>query len=63
MSMGKNIQVLEEAAMRDKVGVFADRRHAGQVLAKMLADYEQGGALVRPHPLPPIHGDPLTVEG
>ncbi|HHW08403.1 MAG TPA: Gfo/Idh/MocA family oxidoreductase [Firmicutes bacterium] len=22
--------------------------------------YENGGALVRPHPLPPIHGDPLT---
>ena len=25
--------------------------------------YEQGGALVRPHPLPPLHGDPRTMDG
>ncbi|HZT42473.1 MAG TPA: Gfo/Idh/MocA family oxidoreductase [Chthonomonadaceae bacterium] len=27
----------------------------------VMESYEQGGALVRPHPLPPIHGDPLTL--
>ena len=27
----------------------------------VMASYEQGGALVRPHPLPPIHGDPATL--
>ena len=26
-----------------------------------MESYEQGGALVRPHPLPPIHGDPATM--
>ncbi len=26
-----------------------------------MESYEQGGALVRPHPLPPLHGDPLTL--
>ena len=27
-----------------------------------MESYEQGGILVRPHPLPPIHGDP-TAQG
>jgi len=27
----------------------------------VMESYEQGGALVRPHPLPPLHGDPLTL--
>lgn len=27
----------------------------------VMESYEQGGALVRPHPLPPIHGDPITM--
>jgi predicted dehydrogenase len=27
----------------------------------VMESYEQGGALVRPHPLPPVHGDPLTM--
>lgn len=27
----------------------------------VMESYEQGGALVRPHPLPPIHGDPATM--
>ena len=27
----------------------------------VIESYEQGGALVRPNPLPPIHGDPLTL--
>jgi len=27
----------------------------------VMESYEQGGALVRPHPLPPIHGDPKTL--
>ena len=26
----------------------------------VMESYEQGGALVRPHPLPPLHGDPAT---
>lgn len=25
----------------------------------VIESYEQGGALVRPHPLPPLHGDPM----
>ncbi|MHC5058666.1 MAG: hypothetical protein ACYTKD_28745 [Planctomycetota bacterium] len=28
-----------------------------------MESYEQGGILVRPHPLPPLHGDPLTMDG
>ena len=27
----------------------------------VMESYEQGGVLVRPHPLPPIHGDPCTL--
>jgi predicted dehydrogenase len=27
-----------------------------------MESYEQGGILVRPHPLPPLHGDPLTMD-
>ncbi len=27
----------------------------------VIESYEQGGALVRPNPLPPIHGDPMTL--
>jgi len=27
-----------------------------------IESYEQGGALVRPAPLPPLHGDPATLE-
>ncbi|MDH7569587.1 MAG: Gfo/Idh/MocA family oxidoreductase [Armatimonadota bacterium] len=27
----------------------------------VIESYEQGGALVRPHPLPPIHGDPVAL--
>ena len=27
----------------------------------VMESYEQGGALVRPHPLPPLHGDPATM--
>ena len=27
----------------------------------VMESYEQGGALVRPHPLPPLHGDPKTL--
>jgi predicted dehydrogenase len=27
----------------------------------VMESYEQGGALVRPHPLPPIHGDPIAL--
>jgi predicted dehydrogenase len=27
----------------------------------VMESYEQGGALVRPHPLPPLHGDPSTL--
>jgi len=27
----------------------------------VIESYEQGGALVRPHPLPPLHGDPATM--
>lgn len=27
----------------------------------VMESYEQGGALVRPHPLPPVHGDPATM--
>ncbi len=28
----------------------------------VMESYENGGALVRPNPLPPLHGDPLTME-
>lgn len=27
----------------------------------VMESYEQGGAMVRPHPLPPIHGDPKSL--
>lgn len=27
----------------------------------VMESYEQGGALVRPHPLPPLHGDPRSL--
>lgn len=27
----------------------------------VIESYEQGGALVRPHPLPNLHGDPSVV--
>jgi len=27
----------------------------------VMESYEQGGAMVRPHPLPPLHGDPATL--
>jgi len=27
----------------------------------VIESYEQGGALVRPHPLPPVHGDPRVL--
>jgi len=27
----------------------------------VMESYEQGGILVRPHPLPPLHGDPATL--
>ena len=27
----------------------------------VMESYEQGGALVRPHPLPPLHGDPTVM--
>lgn len=27
----------------------------------VIESYEQGGALVRPHPLPPVHGDPTIL--
>ncbi len=29
----------------------------------VMESYEQGGALVRPHPLPPVHGDPASIVG
>jgi predicted dehydrogenase len=28
----------------------------------VMESYEQGGALVRPHPLPPVHGDPRVLD-
>lgn len=28
----------------------------------VMESYEQGGALVRPHPLPPVHGDPMMMD-
>jgi len=28
-----------------------------------MESYEQGGILVRPNPLPPLHGDPITMQG
>ena len=27
----------------------------------VMESYEQGGAMVRPHPLPPLHGDPVAL--
>lgn len=29
----------------------------------VMESYEQGGALVRPAPLPPLHADPATYQG
>jgi len=28
----------------------------------VMESYEQGGIMVRPHPLPPVHGDPRTMD-
>jgi hypothetical protein len=28
-----------------------------------MESYENGGALVRPHPLPPLYGDPTALKG
>lgn len=38
--------VVELAQLRDKVGVFSDRRDAGSQLATMLDDYKDGEAIV-----------------
>ena len=40
------IPVIEMKIMRNKVGVFPDRRSAGEVLAEMLKDYSHSQALV-----------------
>ncbi len=31
-----------------------------EIIEAVIQSYENGGALMRPHPLPPLHGDPLT---
>lgn len=52
--------------LTDKVPTERLRASGRDALATMeyifavIESYEQGGALVRPHPLPPIHGDPVS---
>ncbi len=31
-----------------------------EIIEAVIQSYENGGVLTRPHPLPPLHGDPLT---
>ncbi len=33
-----------------------------EVIDAVIQSYENGGALMRPHPLPPLHGDPLSEK-
>jgi hypothetical protein len=28
----------------------------------VIESYERGGEVVRPHPLPPLHGDPMSMR-
>lgn len=51
-------------------GVFPDNIRASgrdalatlEVIEAVIQSHENGGALTRPHPLPPRHGDPLTEK-
>jgi predicted phosphoribosyltransferase len=49
----------ELTQLHDRVGVFRDRRHAGQVLTEMLASYHQSDSLVLGIP---AGGVPVAVE-
>lgn len=40
------MNLYEQKQLRDRTGVFADRRHAGQVLAEMLGLYRDSDAIV-----------------
>ncbi len=46
MTTQTHIPVIEKESLREKVGVFYDRRAAGEVLAGMLKDYTHSQALV-----------------
>jgi len=44
ISLAKNVVELPE--LRDRIAVFRDRDHGGEILAKMLTDYTDGGATI-----------------
>jgi putative phosphoribosyl transferase len=39
-------QVVDIPELRERTGVFSDRRHAGIVLSRILSDYRGGDALI-----------------
>ncbi len=39
-----------------------DALAALEITFAIIESYEQGGAMVRPHPLPPLHGDPNVIR-
>ena len=39
-------KIVDRPDMREQVGIFQDREHAGEVLAEMLAEYRGQDALV-----------------
>jgi len=42
-------------------GSGRDALAAAEYVQAVIESYEQGGAMVRPHALPPLHGDPKTM--
>ncbi|UCG20681.1 MAG: phosphoribosyltransferase, partial [Deltaproteobacteria bacterium] len=44
VSLGKNVVDLPE--LRDRIAVFRDRGHGGEILARMLTDYTGGDAII-----------------
>ena len=54
-----NSKLYDMSKLRQKIGVFRDRRHAGQVLADMLHEWSSGKAIIL---AVPSGGLPVAVE-
>ena len=52
--------IIELPELRDRVRVFQDRPHAGEVLAKMLSSFNKGDAIVLAIP---AGGVPVAIAG
>jgi predicted phosphoribosyltransferase len=57
--MNMNSKLYDIPMLRQKISVFRDRRHAGQVLAEMLHEWKDGKAMVL---AVPAGGMPVAVE-